>query len=180
MDVHMLTTAVFVHVQMGAASIPYLLGSEIPNSALREKTQALGAAWNVVWAFVTSFIIPYMIDAMHFKVGWVFGSIAVIALVFTFFFLPETKVSLSCLVDPTVLRLTWHVFNRVAPLRKLTPYSVLATALFGLSRLIIQMLSSVLAYLKRRKGRYFFLPNQMTKTLAMLKTIGVEPLEMIT
>ncbi|KAK5279923.1 hypothetical protein LTR40_007096 [Exophiala xenobiotica] len=33
---------------MGSASIPYLLGTELPNSALREKTQALGAAWNVV------------------------------------------------------------------------------------------------------------------------------------
>ncbi|KAH8896670.1 general substrate transporter [Thozetella sp. PMI_491] len=76
---------------MGGASIPYLLGSEIPNSALREKTQSLGAAWNVIWAFVTNFAIPYMINSIHFQVGWVFGVISFLALVFTFFFLPETK-----------------------------------------------------------------------------------------
>ncbi|MBH1945554.1 MFS transporter [Erythrobacter sp. YJ-T3-07] len=80
---------------MGGASIPYLLGSEIPNAALREKTQSLGAAWNVIWAFVTNFVLPYMISNLHFGVGWVFGSISVVAFVFTFFFLPETKVSNS-------------------------------------------------------------------------------------
>lgn len=77
---------------MGGASIPYLLGTEIPNSAVREKTQALGASWNVVWAFVTNYIIPYMIADLHFKVPWIFGSVSLLATVFTFFFLPETKV----------------------------------------------------------------------------------------
>lgn len=76
---------------MGSASIPYLLGSEIPNSALREKTQSVGAAWNVIWAFATNFAIPYMINSIHFQVGWIFGSISISALVFTFFCLPETK-----------------------------------------------------------------------------------------
>ncbi|EXJ69785.1 uncharacterized protein A1O5_06856 [Cladophialophora psammophila CBS 110553] len=76
---------------MGGASIPYLLGSEIPNAAVREKTQALGTSWNVIWAFVTNFVIPYMINNIHFGVGWVFGSISVLAFVFTFLFLPETK-----------------------------------------------------------------------------------------
>ncbi|CEI60068.1 unnamed protein product [Fusarium venenatum] len=76
---------------MGSASIPYLLGSEIPNSAVREKTQSLGAAWNVVWAFVTNYSIPYLIADLHFGVGWVFGGISALALIFTYFFLPETK-----------------------------------------------------------------------------------------
>lgn len=79
---------------MGGASVPYLLGSELPNAAVREKTQSLGGAWNVVWAFVTNFVIPYLNRAIHFKVGFIFGGISVIALVFTFFFLPETKVRL--------------------------------------------------------------------------------------
>lgn len=78
---------------MGSASIPYLLGSEIPTAALREKTQALGSAWNVIWAFVTNFVIPYMLNNIQFGVGWVFGSISMVALVFTFICLPETKVS---------------------------------------------------------------------------------------
>lgn len=83
---------------MGGASIPYLLGTEIPNSALREKTQSLGTSWNVIWAFVTNFVIPYMIDNIHFQVGWVFGSISLLAFIFTFFFLPETKVKLHVLL----------------------------------------------------------------------------------
>jgi MFS transporter, SP family, sugar:H+ symporter len=93
-------TLLLLLLQMGGASIPYLLGSEIPNSAVREKTQGLGAAWNVVWAFVTNFVIPYMINDIRFAVGWVFGSIAISAFFFTFLFLPETKVrqtySLAC------------------------------------------------------------------------------------
>ncbi|KAJ8124793.1 hypothetical protein O1611_g8846 [Lasiodiplodia mahajangana] len=76
---------------MGGASIPYLLGGEIPTAALREKTQALGTAWNVLWAFGTNFSIPYLISDLHFKIGWVFGSISLLAFIFTFFFLPETK-----------------------------------------------------------------------------------------
>ena len=96
---HLIVTIMLIifAFQMGGASIPYLLGTEIPNSAVREKTQAMGTAWNVVWAFVTNFVIPYMINNIHFKVGWVFGSISILALVFTFFFLPETKVSIAYL-----------------------------------------------------------------------------------
>uniref|UniRef100_A0A0B7KCS7 Major facilitator superfamily (MFS) profile domain-containing protein n=1 Tax=Bionectria ochroleuca TaxID=29856 RepID=A0A0B7KCS7_BIOOC len=75
----------------GGAAIPYLLGTELPNAALREKTQSLGAAWNVIWAFVTNYVIPYMIANLKFGTGWVFGGISISALVFTFFFLPETK-----------------------------------------------------------------------------------------
>jgi hypothetical protein len=82
-------------LQLGGASIPYLLGTEIPNASVREKTQALGASWNVIWAFVTNFIIPYMIDAIHFQVGWIFGGISLLALVYTFFALPEMKVRLD-------------------------------------------------------------------------------------
>ncbi|CAH0057906.1 unnamed protein product [Clonostachys solani] len=75
----------------GGAAIPYLLGTELPNAALREKTQSLGAAWNVLWAFVANYVIPYMIASLKFGTGWVFGGISISALVFTFFFLPETK-----------------------------------------------------------------------------------------
>lgn len=78
---------------MGGASIPYLLGAEIPNAALREKTQALGASWNVLWAFATNYSIPYMIAKINFQIGWVFGSIAILGFVFTLLVLPETKVS---------------------------------------------------------------------------------------
>lgn len=93
-------SSVLTTAQMCGASVPYLLGAEIPTAALREKTQSLGAAWNVVWAFVTNFVIPYMINDIHFAVGWVFGSISILAFVFTYLFLPETKVSKQSLPTP--------------------------------------------------------------------------------
>ncbi|VUC23442.1 unnamed protein product [Clonostachys rosea] len=76
---------------LGGAAIPYLLGTELPNAAVREKTQSLGAAWNVIWAFVTNYVIPYMISSLKFGTGWVFGGVSISAFIFTFFFLPETK-----------------------------------------------------------------------------------------
>lgn len=77
--------------QLGGAAVPYLLGAELPNHAVREKTSAIGTSINVVWAFVTNFVVPYMLAALAFRVGFIFGGIAVLALVFTFFLLPETK-----------------------------------------------------------------------------------------
>lgn len=79
-------------IQIGGGPVPYLLGAGIPNAAVREKTQAIGTSWNVIWVFVTNFAIPYMINGIHFKVVWVFGSLSLLDLLFTFFFLPETKV----------------------------------------------------------------------------------------
>ena len=94
---------------MGGASIPYLIGAEVPNAAVREKTQAIGTSWNVLWAFVTNFALPYMINSIHFGVGWVFGSLALLGLLFTFFFLPETKVIHSNVPSPNS-KLTWAIF----------------------------------------------------------------------
>lgn len=68
------------------------MGGEIPNSSLREKTQSFGAAWNVLWAFITNFVLPYLIRDLGFGVGWIFGGSSLLAFLFTFFFLPETKV----------------------------------------------------------------------------------------
>lgn len=111
---------------MSGASIPYLLGAEIPTSAVREKTQAVGASWNVIWAFVTNFVIPYMIDNIHFKVGWVFGSISVLALVFTIFFLPETKVNLLYTEKKRLL----NHFHRVGRLKRLMQFLQFHITLF--------------------------------------------------
>ncbi|KAL4985722.1 general substrate transporter [Aspergillus falconensis] len=95
----------------GGASIPYLIGAEVPNAAVREKTQSLGAAWNVIWAFVTNFIIPYMMADIHFGVGYVFGSVSVVALMWTFFFLPETKGRTLEELD-TVFAVRYNPFRR--------------------------------------------------------------------
>lgn len=58
---------------------------------MREKTSTIGTTINVVFAFATNFSIPYMMKALSFRVGWIFGGISISALIFTFLFLPETK-----------------------------------------------------------------------------------------
>ncbi|KAI5460119.1 putative sugar transporter [Mariannaea sp. PMI_226] len=103
-----------VSFNIGGASIPYLLGTEIPNSAVREKTQSLGGAWNVIWAFATNYSIPYMIKALHFQVGWVFGSISVVTLILTFFFLPETKGRTLEEID-AIFEVPFNPFRAVEP-----------------------------------------------------------------
>ncbi|OCF32680.1 hypothetical protein I317_06080 [Kwoniella heveanensis CBS 569] len=76
---------------LGGASTPYLIGAEVPNASVREKTDSIGAAFNVVWAFATNFALPYMIAALNFKVGYIFGGISVLGVLYFFFYLPETK-----------------------------------------------------------------------------------------
>ena len=58
---------------------------------MREKTDAIGAAWNVLWALITNLVLPYMLAALNFKVGLIFGAIAASAVAFYWAFLPETK-----------------------------------------------------------------------------------------
>lgn len=153
---------------MSGASVPYLLGSEIPNSAVREKTQALGTSWNVVWAFVTNYVIPYIINNIHFKVGWVFGSISVLALLFTFFFLPETKVSLACSTSLMDDKLMWNALYRVAHLRKLMPSLKSLTTHSVLLIFNTPMLSTVLANLTRRKSWLALFEETMTLLLTIV------------
>lgn len=44
-----------------------------------------------MWAFVVNFCIPYMLGPLSFRVGWIFGSTALLGAVYYFCFLPETK-----------------------------------------------------------------------------------------
>ena len=83
---------ILTHRKLGGASVPYLLAAEIPNAAVREKTASLGAAVNVFWAFLTNFVIPYMIASLDVKIGYIFGGISFLSVLFCFFLLPETKV----------------------------------------------------------------------------------------
>lgn len=78
---------------MGAASVPYLIGAEVPNASVREKTDSIGTAWNVLWAFATNFGLPYILADLSFKTGYIFAAISFLAVAYFFFFLPETKVS---------------------------------------------------------------------------------------
>ena len=62
---------------------------------LREKTMAFSSTVNVVAAFTVSFTLPYLLNAPYAAlgagVGWIYGSFAVVASIYTYFFVPETK-----------------------------------------------------------------------------------------
>ena len=73
----------------------YTLMAETPATRLRDKTVRLGATVNIVTIFVVAFTLPYLLDPpyanLQSKVGFIYGSICFLALVWGFFFLPELK-----------------------------------------------------------------------------------------
>lgn len=75
--------------------IVFALGAEIPSSILRSKSVALG---RIVYQFcniAASVIVPYQISSSAWnwgaKSGFFWGGFGVIALVYSYFCLPETK-----------------------------------------------------------------------------------------
>jgi len=80
---------------IGWAPLSHVVAAEIPSSRLRDQTYALGSFFNIVVQFAISFSIPYLLyepyAALGSKVGFIFGSTAVCALIFTVFCVPECK-----------------------------------------------------------------------------------------
>lgn len=73
------------------ASVSYVIGAEIGTAPLREKTMAFTTAISVIAAFIVAFSIPYILDEISAHIGWVFGAMASLAAIYTFFCVPETK-----------------------------------------------------------------------------------------
>ena len=57
--------------------------------------QAFGTACDVLAAFLVTFVTPYLLPTMGVNIGWIFGSVALFASIWGFFFFPELKVSRS-------------------------------------------------------------------------------------
>ncbi|KAL1611992.1 hypothetical protein SLS60_000215 [Paraconiothyrium brasiliense] len=90
--VAMLTLYIF-SFSLGWAPLSHVVAAEIPTQHLRDKTYALGAVFNIAVQFAVSFSIPYLINAEYAnlggKVGFIFGTTAVFAALFTWFCIPE-------------------------------------------------------------------------------------------
>lgn len=73
----------------------YVVVSEAAALRVKEKTNLLACVISVLTTFVTSFTIPYLINAQYAnlggKVGFIYGAINVTMVVLTFFFIPELK-----------------------------------------------------------------------------------------
>ncbi|KAL2693478.1 hypothetical protein Neosp_000038 [[Neocosmospora] mangrovei] len=73
----------------------HILSAEIPNQRLRDMSYRVGSVINVIMQFVTAFTLPYLLFPpyanLQSKVGFIYGSFAVLAVLFTYFCIPELQ-----------------------------------------------------------------------------------------
>ncbi|KAM5349807.1 hypothetical protein ACJ41O_006312 [Fusarium nematophilum] len=73
----------------------HILSAEIPNQRLRDMSYRTGSVVNVLMQFVTAFTLPYLLFPpyanLQSKVGFIYGSFAVLAVMFTYFCIPEVQ-----------------------------------------------------------------------------------------
>lgn len=77
------------------APLTYVITTEVSALRLRDASQRTASMVNVLMNFAVNFSLPYLLyapyAALGSKVGFIFGAIAVCALIFTFFCVPECK-----------------------------------------------------------------------------------------
>lgn len=95
-DIHVIVASLcFISIgnRAGTGPVAWVCGSEIGGVKMRKKILAVGAAWDVVMAFVMSYSIPYFIGTpganLKAKVGFFFMGICIACGVLSFFFVPE-------------------------------------------------------------------------------------------
>lgn len=77
--------------QLSWAPGVWILGGEIGTGQLRERTLLLSSLGSFLTSVPINFVNPYVQDAIGGKVTFIYGSFSVVAIVFVYFFLPETK-----------------------------------------------------------------------------------------
>lgn len=70
---------------------PWVLNSEMFDQNVRTLAQAFAAANNWFWNFIIARFTPQMFDNMYYGVYFFFASMMIIAAIFVFFLVPETK-----------------------------------------------------------------------------------------
>jgi len=72
-----------------------VVSAEVPHLQLRDKTLTVSYVLSFVWEFGVSFSLPYLLYApyadLESKVGFIYGSIAFIGIIWAWFYLPETR-----------------------------------------------------------------------------------------
>ncbi|KAF2638093.1 general substrate transporter [Massarina eburnea CBS 473.64] len=79
----------------GWLPLTYVVATEVSALRLRDHSARFGFGVNVLFNFLVSFSVPYLISdqyaALNSKVGFIFGSIAMLAFVFVWLCVPECK-----------------------------------------------------------------------------------------
>ncbi|KAI5464230.1 general substrate transporter [Mariannaea sp. PMI_226] len=77
------------------APVSYIIMGEVSAFRVKEKTSLLASVISILTTFVTSFTIPYLLNAPYAnlggKIGFIYGSINVAMVVVAYFFIPELK-----------------------------------------------------------------------------------------
>ncbi|KAK8124249.1 sugar transporter [Apiospora kogelbergensis] len=77
----------------GWAPSAHILSAEIPSTRCRDMTYRTASVLNILTQFVVTFSLPYLLYAPYAelgsKVGFIFGSIAAVSIVFVYFCVPD-------------------------------------------------------------------------------------------
>ncbi|KAK1247611.1 hypothetical protein MKX07_002520 [Trichoderma sp. CBMAI-0711] len=77
------------------APVSYVVVSEAASTRVKEKTNLFASVISIITTFVTSFTIPYLLNAPYAalgaKVGFIYGSINWVMVGVAYFFIPEMK-----------------------------------------------------------------------------------------
>ena len=72
-----------------------MVAAEVPHLTLRDKTLMVSYLLSFIFEFGVSFSLPYLLYApyadLESKVGFIYGSVALVAVIWAWFYLPETR-----------------------------------------------------------------------------------------
>ncbi|KAH8751460.1 maltose permease, partial [Hyaloscypha finlandica] len=105
---------------MTVGAMAFVILGEASSAQLRARTTALATATQALFGIAMNFAIPYMVNPdkgnMKGKVGFVFGGLAAIATLGSFFYVPELKGRTFGEID--------HMFYNRVPPRKMGGYQI--------------------------------------------------------
>jgi sugar porter (SP) family MFS transporter len=105
---------------MSWAPLSYVVIAEIPTARLREKTVSLSTSLSVIWTFIVSFTLPYLLNAPYAnlgpKVGFIYGALSFLGVIWVIFGMPETSNRALEELD--------ELFEKCVPYRKFATYRV--------------------------------------------------------
>ncbi|KAH8152048.1 uncharacterized protein LAJ45_04042 [Morchella importuna] len=118
---------VLIYVFGFAASwgpLAWVITSEVSTNTIREKTQALGSASNILASWVVTFTLPYLTNedqaGLGPKVGFIFACFVAAGGVYTYIFVPETSGRALEELD--------ELFQKGVPSRKFKGYQITGAA----------------------------------------------------
>ncbi|KAH8883692.1 general substrate transporter [Thozetella sp. PMI_491] len=80
---------------IGWAPTAHIISAEIPSTRMRDMTYRTASVLNISVQFAVTFSLPYLLNAPYAnlgsKVGFIFGSISAVSVVFAYFFIPNVS-----------------------------------------------------------------------------------------